>query len=175
MVKKAQAGLTGIILGVGIAVVLITFLAVLLGNMFDITEDDLTTIGVNTINEETFVVRNDTITSLAHSFIQEGTISIGNTSAVGLTNFTIDYDYGTVKLVSSSLVKNGSTMTTNYTWGAVEIRDSLGEGMVSSYDSYEKTTGYLGLIVLAVVIGLILTIVLGFANFGTGGRDSGPL
>jgi len=52
------------------------------------------------------------------------------------------------------------------------IRGSVTNGITSGFDALEQTGSYLPLIVLAVVIALVLTLVLGFTAFGSGGRGS---
>ena len=48
------------------------------------------------------------------------------------------------------------------------IKNSIKGAAVNSFDAYEKTGSYMPLIVLALVIGLVLSVVLGFMNFGGG-------
>ena len=53
------------------------------------------------------------------------------------------------------------------------IQASVKNGITSGFESLEQTGNYMPIIVLAVVIGLVLTIILGFTAFGNmgGGRS----
>jgi len=52
------------------------------------------------------------------------------------------------------------------------IKASVKAGITSGFEAQEQTGEYLPIIVLAVVIGLVLTIILGFTAFGNmGGRS----
>lgn len=55
-----------------------------------------------------------------------------------------------------------------------DINQSVRNGIKSSFEAMEQTGDYMPLIVLAVVIGLVLTIVLGLGAFG-GTRGGGTV
>jgi len=55
------------------------------------------------------------------------------------------------------------------------IQNSVKDGIVSGFEALEQTGDYLPIIVLAVVIFLVLSMVLGFTAFGGGGRMGGAL
>jgi hypothetical protein len=175
-IKEGQAGgavgaIITMIMGVGIAVLTLIFIGSLGGQTWEMVEDDISAIGNNTIISESIVANNVTAQNFAHHFIQSGTLSIVNgTTAVNLGNFTIDYDAGTL-LLSGDMAYNGSTLTANYTWGAAEIRTSVQNGVISSFEALEQTGDYLPIIVLAVVITLVMALVLSLG--GLGGMRSG--
>jgi hypothetical protein len=54
------------------------------------------------------------------------------------------------------------------------VRDAVKASAVNGFDALEQTSSYMPLVVLAAIIGLVLTIVLGFTQFGggSGGRGS---
>lgn len=54
------------------------------------------------------------------------------------------------------------------------VKDHVKAGMISGFEALENTGNYLPIIVLAVVIGLVLTIVLSMGAFGgmSGGRSA---
>lgn len=65
------------------------------------------------------------------------------------------------------LVEPDITAITNQT-----IEDSVKEAIMSGFESLEQTGNYLPIIVLAVIIAVVLTLVLGFSNLGGSGRGS---
>jgi len=50
------------------------------------------------------------------------------------------------------------------------ISQSIKTSILSGFEALEQTGKFLPLIVLAVIIALVLTLILGFTAFGTGGR-----
>jgi len=184
MNKKGQmaGGAVGSIItltvGIGLAVLIMVFIGSLSGLTFNLVEDDLDDIANNAVTADTFIAVNGTAVKLDHSFIQEGTLTLENDTnqeVVGLGNFTVDYDAGTVTLSPTAThdTYNGSTFSANYTWGISEIRTSAKAGIVSGFDALEQSGDYLPIIVLAVVISLVLALVLGFTAFGGMGGATG--
>jgi len=55
------------------------------------------------------------------------------------------------------------------------IRAHIRDGVVNGFDALEQTGEYMPLIVLAVVIGVVLLIILGFTAFGGGGMRGSAL
>jgi len=55
------------------------------------------------------------------------------------------------------------------------IKASVKSGITSGFEALEQTGNYLPIIVLAVVISLVLTLVLGFTAFGGMGRGGSAL
>jgi len=53
------------------------------------------------------------------------------------------------------------------------IKNSIKQGIVSGFEALEQTGNYLPIIVLAVVIAVVLTLVIGFTAFGGGGGYRG--
>ena len=55
----------------------------------------------------------------------------------------------------------------------VTIKNSVKNGIISGFEALEKTGKYLPIIVLAVIIGLVLVLILGYTAIGGGmGRGS---
>lgn len=52
------------------------------------------------------------------------------------------------------------------------IRGHVGNSIISGFSALETTADYLPIVVLAVIIFLVLTLVIGFTAFGGGGRGS---
>ena len=172
-----------LVVGVGVAVLVLIFVGVLGGQTFQLVEADIDSIANNVVTLESFTIINGTVVQLGHNFIQTGTLAIanstGSTTQWGLGNFTINFDDGSVLLniidqaLLNSSPQNASTLIANYTWGAVEIRTSIKNGIISGFSALEQTADFLPIIVLAVVIFLVLSLVLGFTAFGGGTAGGG--
>lgn len=186
--KKGQmtgGAVTTIILlitGVGVAVLVLLFVSTLGGSTFELLESEIDSIADNSVLLETFTADNTTPQILSHGFIQEGTLSIFNsTGAVGLyglSNFTIDYSAGTILVSPAGMALdtalNGTALTCNYTWGASEVRGLVKDSIISGFESIETTGDYIPIFVLAIVIVVVLGVVFGFTAItgGVGGRGS---
>lgn len=172
----AVGGVVVLITGMGIATLVLIFVGSLGGQSYTLVEDDLNAIANHLVSGDAFTANNVTQQVLDHGFVQAATLTIQNASdQLGLGNFTIDYDTASVLLsnaVIPSKLYNGSALTANYTWGAVDVRTSIQDGIVSSFQAIEKTGDYMPIIVLAIVISLVLVLVLGATIIG-GGRSSG--
>ena len=55
------------------------------------------------------------------------------------------------------------------------IKTSVKEAIVSGFDAQEKTAKYLPLVILALVIGIVLTVILGITNIGGMGGGGSAL
>ena len=159
-----------LILGVGIAILLLLFVGALGGQVYQTVETDIDAIADHDVVNESFTPVNNTVVSLGHDYIQSGTLVITNSSGAsrGLGNYTIDYTAGTIKLITN--LTSGTVHLASYTYGVKEVRESIKNSIVSSFSALEKTGSYMPLLVLATVIGVVLFIVLGFTRFsGSGG------
>jgi hypothetical protein len=168
------AGIIALIAGVGVAVLALIFMGVFGGQLYDLQEEDINLIAANEVDNESWTVDINQTHNLGHKFIQDDSMTVYNNSngvVLGLTNFTIDYDAGTILgfVVSSGVVNNTAVLVT-YTWGAKEIRESIQHGVISSFEALETSGDYLPIVVLAVVIAFVLAIVLGFTAMRGGSR-----
>jgi len=175
--KKAQAAaavgnIITLIVGVGIAVLVMIFVGSLGGNVYSELETDIAAIGANNLTETfTGVTLNQSI-ELAHWFIQTDTLLIDDTTngtALSLTaqfnNLTYG-DNGGYSLTMNDTLYGGADMQFTYLWGNADVRTSVQDGVVAGFSGLEQTGDFLPIIVLAVVIALVLALVLGFTNFG---------
>ena len=176
--KKGQSmgaisNIIALIIGVGIAVLVLIFVGVFGGSVYNQIEPDILEIG-NTSASETFTPLNGTAVSLGHEYIHSGSLVIYNSTATqGLGNYTIDYTAGTALLKTN--LANGTAHTANFTYGHVEIQANVKNSILSGFEALEQTGNYTPLIVLAVVISLILALVLGFTAFGGSGSSGTAL
>jgi len=171
----AVGAIVGLIVGVGIATLVIIFVGTLGGQTYQLTESKIEAIGNNSASA-TFTANNVTAQSLGHSDIHSSSLTINNGSIdVGLGNFTIDYGSGTALLKAAGAEFNGSSMTASYNWGNLSIREHVKDGVLSSFSALKQTGDYLPIIVLAVIISLVLMLVLSFTAFGGGGNSGSAL
>jgi len=175
MAGNAVGNIIALIVGIGVSVLVLIFIGSLGGQTYNLLEDDIDKIGNNIIKGELFTVYNTTTatTSLDHGFIQTGSLSVYNTTdsaIVGLNNFTIDYDAGSISAINNFY--NNTQLGANYTWGAKDVRIHVKAGLISSFEALEETGNYLPIIVLAVVISLVLALVLGMTFIGRPGGGS---
>jgi hypothetical protein len=175
MAGEAVSSIISLIVGVGVAVLVLIFVGSLGGQTYNLVQDDISQIANNVVTGDAFTFNSTVAQNLNHGFIQQNTLAIYNASApyqvIGNGNFTIDYDAGTVLAKGLSGIENGTSLAANYTWGAADVRTSVQEGIISAFQGLEQTGDYLPIIVLAVVIALVLSLVLGFTAFG--GRNIG--
>jgi len=174
--KKAQTNnavmsIIALVAGVGVAVLVLIFVATLGGTTYTLTEPKL--VDTNTI------VANDTVNlsssvsrSIGNDYIHPGSVVILNGSdSVTVSTFTIDYDAGTATAPASfsDVILNWS-----YTHGDNRVNDRVRGGVMSSFEALENTGDYLPIIVIATVIALVMAVVLGMGavsgkNNGKGG------
>jgi len=167
----AVSAIVTLIVGVGVATLLMIFVGSLGGQTYEQVESDIDAIGNNVITGESFTALNATKVSLAHGFIQTGTLTIDNsTTTLGLGNFTIDYDAGTVILLDNAY--NNTALTANYTWGLAEVRTSVKNGIISGFETLETTGDYLPIVVLAVIITLVMALILSMGGGMGGARQT---
>jgi len=163
-----------LVVGSGICVMVLIFVGVLSGTTYQLSENKLTSIATNGILDESFTALNSTAVRLDHGFIQEGSLAIKNsTNVVGLGNFTIDYDVGSLILKNNAY--NNTGLTANYTWGSVEVRESVINGIISGFSGLETVGDYFPLMVLAIIITLILALILSLGSGVNGGSSGGAL
>lgn len=68
-----------------------------------------------------------------------------------------------------NLVEDDISAITNTT-----IQNSVSQSILSGFETFEQTTDYLPLLVLAIITGLVIAVVLGFTAFaGMGGQGGG--
>ena len=163
----------GLIVGVGIAVLVLIFVGTLGGQAYQLSEANIEAIG-NHSASTVFTANNVTAQSLGHPEIHTGSLTINNgTIDVGLGNWTINYGSGTALLKASGFEWNGSSMTATYTWGNTSVKGYVKDSVVSGFSALKQTGDYLPIVVLAVIISLVLMLVMGFTAMGGGaGRTS---
>jgi len=178
--KKGQAqvavgAIVTLIVGVGVATLVMIFVGSLGGQTYNLVESDIDSIANNGIVNETFTPIVSTAVALDNDFVQSGTLSVVDSSdaSIALGNFTIDYGAGTMTLTNAAY--NNTALNASYTHGDTAIRNSIKNGIKSSFDAMENTGDYLPIVVLAVVISLVLALVLSFTAFGGSGGSNSAL
>jgi len=171
-----------LVIGIGVAVLVLIFVGALSGQTYNLVESDINEIGNTELATNVSVAMNNvTAQYLGHRAIHTDSLLLYNETGgipLHLDNFTVNYDLGTILLnpgVASEFVGNGSTALAHYSYGNIAVQNSVKAGVVSAFGGLEQTGSYLPLIVLAVVIALVLTIVLGFTAFGMRGGGGSAL
>ena len=166
---QSVGAIVTLIVGVGVAVLILIFVGVLAGQTYELTETNIDSIGNNVVVNESFTAINGTAVSLNFGDVQAGTVTVWNsTNSVAAANYTLDVaaDPATFTLLNNAY--NNSAFTIDYIWGETAIRNSIKSSIVSGFSALETTGDYLPIIVLAVIIAIVLALVLGFATFGGG-------
>jgi hypothetical protein len=177
--KSGQVGGTvsaviQLIVGVGVATLVMIFVGTLGGQTFELVEDDLHEIGSRSANATSTALWNQSV-SFGNDEIHTGSLNCLNATnnvQIGLGNFTIDYDLGNYTTAVKGYVVNNTNIICSYSHGTMEIQSAVKGSIVSSFDALEQTGNYMPIIVLAVVITLVMGLVLVFAG-GMGGKSNG--
>lgn len=185
--KKGQMGgvvgsVIQLITGVGVAVLVLIFVGALGGQTYNLVEDDIEALTTNVVNDSVTVLWNTSV-SMANQNVVNGTVTVLNSSAaVGLGNFTFNYNTGAVTLISSATANslpynhtlefNNTALDFSYTQGQPTIEGHIKDSIVSGFEGLAQTGNYLPVIVLAFVVVFVLVLVLGL-GVGKGGQMGG--
>jgi hypothetical protein len=175
--QGAVGAVIGLIVGVGVAVLILIFVGVLGGQAYNIAESQLDAIS-GTIYNESFTATNNTMVMLAHHALDTNSLAIVNGSnyPIGLSNFTVNYNAGTIVPVFTTpegVNFSGDTLYASYTFGDPTMEASIKNSITQGFGALEDTGTYLPLIVLGIVIFIILGLVLGMTAFGGGNGGMG--
>lgn len=170
----ASSTIVPLIVGVGVAVMIIILVSMLGGKTYELVQDDIQ----NLTNHSATILDRKFETNVQYyldSYIQPNTFSVKNaTVTLTAANYTIDYDSGAFMMNNASTY-NLSNVNVSYYWGAIEIRDSIKSGITNSFEALEQTGNYLPIIVLAIVIFLVLGSIMMFTGMKKGGSGGGAL
>ena len=179
--QEAVAAIIFLIMGVGMATLVLIFVSVLGGSVYQQTQGTIAGISTNTVNEtseiilavpalyntsaniwpdsETLLSYNST-TGAEYGFLTEG------------TNYTV-ISYVTGQFNITSLGSKESVHTKikiSYTLGNPDIQSDIQSAIRSSFTSLNTVGGYMPIVVLAVIIFLVLGLVMSMMP-GFGGRS----
>jgi len=174
----AVAAMITLIVGSGVAVMVLIFVGVLSGQAYNIVEPELLGIGNTTQINYTATASNTSAVYLGHTDIHSGSLIILNQSnnQIPLGNFTIDYTAGTALLKTTGLgAYNGVSIQASYNWGNLEIQDHVFSSIKSGFGALEQVGDFLPLIILAIVISIVLFLILSFTAFGNMGGSNTAL
>jgi len=170
-VQGAVGAMIALFIGVIVIVLLIILAGALGGQTFNLVQDDIIEVGNQSIVNESFTAINDTVVTLDHRLIHSGSLTILNDSAdVGLGNFTIDYDGGDLTLLNNDY--NNTALDASYNYGDLTVQGNIENSIKEGFSTLEDTAGYVPIVVLAIIIFLVLTLVIGFTAL-TGGTNRG--
>lgn len=174
--KKGQGGavgtLIGLTVGIGVAILVIVFIGLMSGSVFQQSEATINTIASAQTTGDTFTPLIGSYVALDTPYIQSDTFKVVNGSTtLSATNFTLNANEGKFLLLDAQY--NNTQLSANYTHGAREVRDAVKESSLQGFLSLKTTTQYMPIVILAVIIGVVLTIVLGFTGAAGMGRNGG--
>ena len=172
MANGAVTTIITLVVGVGVAILVLVFVGSLGGQTYNLVEPDLIKLGSTNVSGEVLNLSQSTAQYLSHSSIHPGTLVIQNGTGgiiVELSNFTFNPQDAYLLLTNETY--ENVTLLANYTYGNTTIEHSIREGIINSFDALEQTGSYLPIIVLAVVIALVLALVLGMGAIGKGNNN----
>ena len=166
-INQTVGGVVTLIVGTAVATLTLIFTGVLGGQTYNLAETDINSISNNAIVNQSLTLLGTTSQSFGHTYVQSGTLSVLNASkAVGLGNFTLNYDAGTVALSSGGAAYNNTALDFSYTYGDLQIRTYVTDSIKSSFKAQAQVGNYMPLIVLAIVITLIMALILSMTALG---------
>jgi hypothetical protein len=169
----AITNIIALIVGMGVATLLLIFVGALGGQTYNLVEPDINAVGNSTATSEVIsAVNGSTVAGrFLHGDIHTGTLKIFNTThTLGIGNFSVNYQAGTfVYAPSNSIAANATSYSANYSYGDLDMRTTVKAGIKNSFSALDQTGGYLPIVALAIIIFIVLGLVLGFGAIGTGG------
>jgi hypothetical protein len=176
--KQNIGAIISLIVGVGVAVLVIIFVSVLAGQTYQQVEPKLDTIGIASPGPTTAIrlTYDSQRTHLKWFTIPEaytnGTITFwANGTSLTQNKFALHADNHTVKCVDNTY--NNTDVNPHYTYDNATVRNYIKEGAISAFQGLSQTGSYLPIIVLAVVIVLILGLIMGMVGFRPNGGTLG--
>jgi hypothetical protein len=163
----------GLIVGVGVATLVLIFVGVLGGQVYNQAETDIDALSGTATNESLGTTNATGYLSATTDYTpvvtSSATLRCGGTELLS-GNYTV-YSYGTVVLDSSDTYCNATVAYMDYNWGDSTIEASVKGAITSGFESLETVGDYLPTVVLAVIIFVVLGLVtaLQFVNAPMGG------
>lgn len=157
-----------LIVGIAVATLVLIFVGSLSGQTYELVQADIETIGNASVTAFAVTGSNSTAQSLGVDDIHTASFKLYNSTGVlfGSGNYTLDSDAGTLLVVDAL---NGQSFLANFSAGDLTIQSYVKDSITSAFKANKTTGDYLPLIVLAAIIGLVLTMVLSFGGTSRGG------
>jgi len=175
--KKGQVEGVGavltLIVGVGVAVLVLIFSGTLSGQVYQLVEPDIKELGHYAESNNTVTLVNGTVTYLKHPYILSYTVTAYNNTnhvLVGAGNYTINNATGLVAQTCNTF--NNSAIAFSYGYYNYTIQSSVRESIVSGFKALEQTGNYLPILVLAFIISVVLGLILNMTNISGGGKGN---
>lgn len=175
--KKGQAAgavnaIITLVVGIGVAVMVLIFVGALGGQTYQLVEADIDTLYSRVINQ-TFTPIFQTPVYLSYRNVDTTgfeVINSTNSEVIGTGNYTMNFRDGLFNLTAVS--HENATMAATFYRGNQTVESSIKDGIISAFSALEQTGDYLPIVVLAVIISLVLALVLSFTAFGNVGSGS---
>jgi hypothetical protein len=165
-----------LIVMVASAVLILIFVGVLGGQTYTLSQPMINAVGNYSQPMDNVTgpgILNNTAYYLDYPRVQPGTLTLFNgTSGVAypIGNFSVDYPNGIVRAIGPFNVSSSNLNASYYYWDS--SRDNIISSIQSSFLALNQTGNYLPIIVLAIIIAIVLSLVVGFTSLG--GNNSGP-
>lgn len=152
-------------IGIGIAVLVLIFVGVMGGQTYTITAPQIAKIGtLESQPNETVTLTNGSNTTLTHDSVVGTLLLFNSTETLGSGNYTLFATDGQVFLYGTYDFGGGYNAT--YSFRNASVRKRVQSGISESFGALEQTGSFLPIIVLAIVIFIVLTLVLGMGMLG---------
>jgi hypothetical protein len=180
--KQNIGAIISLIVGVGVATLVIIFVSVLAGQTYEQVEPDLDTVGIATVGPTTAIrMTYDTQNTHLQWFTvpeayTNGTLTFyANGTSLTQAKFRLHADNHTVRCVDATY--NKTDVNCHYTYDNATMRNYVKTGVIGAFAGLSQTGQYLPIIVLAVVITLVLGLIMGmvFKRGDNGGGSIGAL
>lgn len=171
-VNESVGAVIALVVGIALATMMILLTNSLGGQAFSVVEPSLDDIGVTDETENATVLLNEGTTLSCTPVLSDG-FSARNASASGTVissgNYSLTTATGLFNL--TNVQYNNSNIFFAYECGDATMRTQVYNSIREGFGAGEDTASYLPLIILAVVVALVLSVVLGFVgnNFKSGG------
>jgi hypothetical protein len=167
-VEGSIGAIVTLVIGLGVAILAFILVFTMGGNVFQLVEPSLASFG-GQVNNCTITITNGTNTTLCNAHIVPSSFLIRNkTGALVTTNYTLFAGRGIIyKYKDPHHFKSGASAFVYYKWGDANMTDNIRESVKSGFAAGGTVMNYLPIIVLAVIIGIVLSLIMGFGGMGT--------
>lgn len=169
--------IVALIVGVAIATLTLIFVGVLGGQTYEVVEPEIDLLTGTVVNESMGTVIMGTPVTLANDdVINLVVVNSTGGNVIPAGNYTLDADAGIFNLTNAWA--NNTAMNASYDWGEWNMTGYIKDAIISGFKALSTTGSYLPIVVLAVIIFIVLSIVMGlgaFGGMGGGQRYGGAL
>ena len=167
--------IVGLIIGVGVATLVLIFIGVLGGSVYSQTEADIDALS-GTVTNESIGTSNAT-GYLSETMAETPVVASSAVVRCGGTTLTSgNYtatSYGSLVVDSSATYCNATAVYADYNYGDAVIEARVKASITSGFEALETSGNYLPIVVLAVIIFVVLGLVTSLQFAGGGNMGGG--